>query len=307
MSLIQRVTRAFQTLSTIELDEQARFGALGELYAERLLDDEQGMCLTNPIIPHPSKPGLFLESDVLLFTQGNLFCIEIKTYRGRISYPYLPGIGFDDSRILQEKMGNYGEALFTKEHGNPLKKTKYFLHHLKAYLSKIDPRCRKLYIYPVVGFSDLADISAIYDFEAGMISTAHLPAFFESHRDPTRPTQPPPWLRQVFSQIPTWDRVLTTRGEWINGVLLDRELVFQGTDRRVYRLPYAHLDRISLQRAGLFSAYDQLTVTDLGGHTATFQSVKGELHLRRFDNDSQTHQLRNVSHIVPGVANKRLR
>jgi len=50
-----------------------------------------------------------------------------------------------------------------------------------------------------------------------------------------------------------------------------------------------------------------LTVTDLGGHTATFQSVKGELHLRRFDNDSQTHQLRNVSHMVLGVANKRLR
>src|SRR5579883_2078107 len=91
MSLIQRVTRAFQTLSTIELDEQSRFGALGELYAERLLDDEQGICLTNPIIPHPSKPGRFLESDFLLFTQGNLFCIEIKTYRGRISYPYLPG------------------------------------------------------------------------------------------------------------------------------------------------------------------------------------------------------------------------
>jgi hypothetical protein len=307
MSLIQRVTRAFQTLSTIELDEQSRFGALGELYAERLLDDEQGMCLTNPIIPHPGKPGLFLESDFLLFTQGHLFCIEIKTYRGRISYPYRPGIGFDDSRILQEKRGNYGEALFSKEHRNPLKKTKYFLHHLKAYLCKIDPRCRNLYIYPVVGFSDLADISAIYDFEAGMISIAHLPAFFERHRDPARPIQPPPWLRQVFSQIPTWDRFLTTRGEWINGVLLDRELVFQGTDRRVYRLPYHDLDRISLQRAGLFSAYDQLTVTFLGGQTASFQSVKGELHLRRFGTDIQTHQLRNVSHIVLGVANKRLR
>lgn len=307
MSLIQRVTRAFQTFSTIELDEQSRFGALGEWYAERILDDDQGMCLTNPIIPHPSKPGLFLESDFLLFAQGNLFCVEIKTYRGRISYPPVPGVGFDESRILQEKVGNYGEALFAKEHRNPLKKTKYVLHHLKEYLCKIDPRCRKLYIYPVVGFSELADIRAIYNFEAGMISTAHIPAFIEHHRDPTKPVQPPPWLRHVFSQIPTWDRIITTRGEWINGVLLDKDLVFQSPERHVCRLPYQNLDRVALQRSGWLSAYDQLTVTYLGGQTASFKSVKGELHLRRFGNELQTHQLRNVSHILPGVANKQLR
>jgi len=37
MSIAQRLTRAFQTLSTIELDEQSRFGALGEFYAEQVL------------------------------------------------------------------------------------------------------------------------------------------------------------------------------------------------------------------------------------------------------------------------------
>lgn len=73
MSLFQWITRAFHTLSTIELDEQSRFGALGELYTEQILDDGQAVCIANHIIPHPTKAGLFLESDFLIYTQGNLF------------------------------------------------------------------------------------------------------------------------------------------------------------------------------------------------------------------------------------------
>jgi len=87
MSIAQRLTRAFQTLSTIELDEQSRFGALGEFYAVQVLDDGQAICINNPIVPHPTKPGLFLESDFLIYTRGSLFCVEIKNYKGRISYP----------------------------------------------------------------------------------------------------------------------------------------------------------------------------------------------------------------------------
>jgi len=87
MSLFQRITRAFHTLSTIELDQQSRFGALGEFYAEQVLDDGQAICINNPIVPHPTKPDLFLESDFLIYTQGSLFCVEIKNYKGRISYP----------------------------------------------------------------------------------------------------------------------------------------------------------------------------------------------------------------------------
>jgi hypothetical protein len=157
----------------------------------------------------------------------------------------------------------------------------------------------------VVGFSELADISAIYDFEAGMISTTHIPAFFERHRDPAKPIQPPPWLRQVLYQVPTWDRILTTKHEWINGVILDRELTFQGIEKQIYRLPYRTIHTVTLQRAGgLFSAYDHLMVAHLNGQSESLKSVKGEIHLRRFGNEYQTHQLRNVSQILVGIANR---
>lgn len=320
MSLFQRITRAFHTLSTIELDEQSRFGALGELYAEQILDDGQAICVNNPIVPHPTKPGLFLESDFLIYTWGSLFCVEIKHYKGRLFYPTRERVGqvsptrgrlsrpplqsFDDSIIIQEKVGNYGEGIFLKEHRNPLKKTRYFIHHLKDYLCTIDARCKKVFIIPIVGFSELADISAIYDFEAGMISTSQLPTFFERHSGPAAASPPPSWLRGALYRVPTWDLILTTRHEWINGVITDRELLFQGTDRHSYHLPYRTLHTVTLQRGGLFSAADQLTITDVRGHVSSYRSVGGEVHLRRFGGEFQTHQLRNVSQIVVGIANK---
>ena len=320
MSLFQRITRAFHTLSTIELDEQSRFGALGELYAEQILDDGQAICLNNPIVPHPTKPGLFLESDFLIYTQGSLFCVEIKHFKGCLYYPTRERVGqgppprgplsrppiqgFDDSTIMQEKVGNYGEGIFLKEHRNPLKKTRYFIHHLKDYLGTIDARCKKVYIIPVVGFSELADISAIYDFEAGMIPTSQIPTFFERHGGPSAASPPPSWLRNALYRVPTWDLILTTRNEWINGVITDQELLFQGTDRRSYRLPYRTLHAITLQRTGLFSAADQLTIMDVHGGTHSFNSGGGEVHLRRFGGEFQTHKLRNVSQIVIGIANK---
>lgn len=158
----------------------------------------------------------------------------------------------------------------------------------------------------MVGFADATDIRAVYNFEQGMISTAHIPAFFEHHRHPSRPLQPPAWLYQVFARIPTWDRVLTTRGEWINGILLDQELIFRDAERVVRRFPYQSIQSATLQRAGgLFSAYDHLTLIDTRGTRTAWKSAKGEVHLRRFGNEVQTHQLRNVSQILVGVANKR--
>src|SRR2546421_11340384 len=132
-----------------------------------------------------------------------------------------------------------------------------------------------------VGFSELADISAIYDSEAGMISTSQIPTFFERHSGPTAAAPPPSWLRSALYRVPTWDLILTTRHEWINGVITDRELLFQGTDRHSYHLPYRTPHTVTLQRGGLFSAAGQLPITDVRGHLSSYRSVGGERYFRR--------------------------
>jgi hypothetical protein len=82
-----RLTRAFQALSTVELDEKSRFGALGEFHMQQVLDDEQLLYVFNPIVPIPGKPGRFNESDFLIYAYGSLFCVEIKNWRGSVYYP----------------------------------------------------------------------------------------------------------------------------------------------------------------------------------------------------------------------------
>jgi hypothetical protein len=211
--------------------------------------------------------------------------------------------GYDDSRILQEKVGNYGEAIFTRDYPNPLKKTRYFLHRLKGYLSARDARFQRLHILPVVGFADHADISPVHSFETGMVYVSELPAFFEQHTHPRFARSPSPWILQGLQQVPTWDLILTTNNVWMNGIIQERELTFREANGRWCTLPYASLSTISLQRTGLFSAYDQMTVQYTNGSTQVFQCVGGEIHLQRVG-ERQVHHLRNVNKIIVGVANK---
>jgi len=184
-----------------------------------------------------------------------------------------------------------------------VKKTRYFLHRLKDYLSTRDARFQRLHIIPVVGFAEHTDISAIHSFETGMIYVSEIPTFFERHAHPKFVKSPSPWILEGLQKVPTWDLILTINNEWMNGIIQDRELTFRGTDGRRYALPYAAIHSISLQRTGFFSAHDQMTVQYTNGSTQVFHSVGGEIHLQRVG-EHQVHQLRNVNRIVVGVANK---
>lgn len=105
-------------------------------------------------------------------------------------------------------------------------------------LCQLNARRKKLSIIAMVGFSELADISAIYDFEVGMTHTWPLPAFFVRHGQ-SAAASPSSWPRRVLYQVPTWDLIVTTRNEWINGVIVDEALTFQGADRQRYSLRIA--------------------------------------------------------------------
>jgi len=153
---LQRIGSSPHSASEIE-----RVGALGEaVVADEIVPAAGRLIVYNPLVPHPCRPGAWLESDLLVYTHGKLFCIEVKNYSGAISYP--PGQwGAEVAGIVQTKYGRFGDVLDTKEHPNPLRKTKAFIYDLKQYLGRIDPRFAHVYINPVVAFGPLADIGAV--------------------------------------------------------------------------------------------------------------------------------------------------
>jgi hypothetical protein len=330
MSLLRRFSRALDTLSRPQLDGRSLFGALGEEYASQFLDGPAIVSrVMNPIIPATRERRNPLESDFLVYSLGNLFCIEVKRYKGKITYASKPGSDFsggrdeisrpgnmqqrgfeliDESTIVQEKTGKYGERLPARTHPNPLKKTKLFIRQLKEYLGDtVDVRFRKLFIIPVVAFVEEADIQAIHSFEAGMIYVRELPTFLQRHAHPEFAHRPSRWVAEGIQRIPTSDLLLTTDDHPFKGFITDQLLSFIKRDGNVEHVPYAGIRSIWLEHTWLFSDYDKMTIFFSEGHFREFECSQGVVHATDFSGERKTHKLRNVSKIIVGRANKVLR
>lgn len=303
--------------------ERARIGDLAEKYANQVISSYgEGVLLRGPLVPRMDAYGRidgYRESDFLVYTQGTVFCVEVKHYAGTISYPpqYAPQriwngythitqnviVGYDTSRILQVKQSKRGERV-EKTYSNPLKKTKSFIHQLKTYMARVEPRFKRLFIIPVACFADKADISAIYNFQEGIIQIEHLPAFFQQHRNERFAYQLNPWIAQtILTKIPNWDRVLTTGNEWINGILVEPHLTFMGHDGRSYYLSdYSQIKTISWQRA-YNAPYATMEVAYTNGAQQTLYCTGGQLSLIRGERP-ELFQFSQLQKVVVGLANK---
>lgn len=300
MALLRRLSRALDTTSRLQLDDRSLFGAMGEEYASRFLEGPGIVSrVMNPILPSSDGRRTPFEADFLVYTRGNLFCIEVKHYKGRI----LPGP--DTTTILQEKRGKYGEWLVPKVHPHPLRTANAFIRQLKPYLAeRVDARFRTLYIYAVAAFVESADMSAIHSFDTGVIYVKELPAFFQHHTNIDFTRRPSHWVAEGIQQLPTSDMIVTTDQQPFKGFLTDRFLTFKKKDGTSERLAYSEIRSLSLQRHGLFSDYDQMTVLFSDGRCQTFDCVSGTIQFTNFRGERQIHKLRNVNKVVVGRANK---
>lgn len=301
--------------------ERARVGDQAEMYVRQVISSYgEGTLLRGPLVPSIDNYGRidgYRESDFLVYTQGTVFCVEVKAYAGTITYlprytpqPRWNGYnstgaieGYDTSKILQVKQGKRGERI-EKVYANPLKKTKSFIIQLKKYIGRIEPRFRGLFLIPVVCFSSQADIQAIYNFQEGIIQIEHLPAFFQHHRNEQFARRPSPWISEtILQKIPNWDRVQTISGEWINGLLGEPHLSFIGDDGRLYSLPnYATIKTISWQPLYRMP-HRQMNVVYTNGAMQSYPCMGGQLSLIRGERP-ETFSLSHLQHLVVGLANK---
>lgn len=297
--------------------ERARVGDQAEMYVRQVISSYgEGTLLRGPLVPGLDAYGRvegYRETDFLVYTQGTVFCVEVKNYTGTITY--LPTWtsqqvwngytyttrnvfqGYDTSKILQVKSDKRGKQI-EKVFNNPLKKTKSFIGVLKKYMARREPRFQHLFIIPVVCFDKQADIRAIYNFHEGIIQIEQLPTFFFHHRNERFAARPSPWIAEtILNKIPNWDRVQTIDGEWVNGILVEPNLTFLGNAVRHCSLPnYAMVKTICWQ-------HTQMTVTYTNGSVQTFPCYGGQLNLLR-GNKPETFSLQNLRYLVVGLANK---
>ncbi len=320
MSVSQRLERVFETLYNYELDETSEYGAYGEKYAQNTILQNNWYVFFNRIIPHPTKER-FLEIDAIIYAEGAIFCVEIKRYKGKIYFPAKYKTkkvkkkflfwsyeseekvfdGYDDSRIIKEKEGNYKEDTFYKEFPNPLKKTRYFIYNLKRYLSKFDSRFAHVYIIPIVGFSDEeSDISAIHSIKDGMVYISEIPQVVEYYRNEKFTNSHSKWIIDGLEKLSTWDAVITRTGEYINGIIKGKEFVCKTKEGRIYSEPYKNIKSVNVAREGILSAYDDVKVLKMNGETDNLLCMEGAVNLDRFG-ENQLHRLRNIKQIIIGT------
>lgn len=305
--------------------ERTRVGDQAEMYVRQVISSfGEGTLLRGPLVPNVDVYGRvdgYRESDFLVYTQGTVFCVEVKNYAGIITY--LPtyasqqvwnGYGYtshnvlqsyDTSKILQIKSGKRGERI-EKVFNNPLKKTKSFIGVLKKYMARREPRFQHLFIIPVVCFDKQADIRAIYNFQEGIIQIEQLPMFFLHHKNERFTSRPSRWIAEtILQKIPNWDRVQTLQGEWINGILVEPNLTFNGPASKLHSLPnYAMVKTIQWQHpSGIAQA--TMTVTYTNGRVETFPCSGGQLNLIR-GNQPETFYLQDLRYLAVGLANKML-
>jgi Nuclease-related domain len=304
--------------------ERARVGDQAEVSVRQVISNHgEGALLRGPLLPITNSNNQierYRESDFLVYTQGTVFCIEVKNYSGIISYvPQYQNqqiwngsfsttmnvfSGYDDSRIVQTKPPRAGQQPVQQTYPNPLHKTKSFALQLKKYVGRREPRFQHLFLVPVVCFGAKADISAIYDFENGMISIEQLPAFLDHKRNPRFASQPSGWIIDtILNKVPNWDRIQTTTGEWINGILVDARLTFVGPDGGTYTIAdYSQIKTISWQKV-YNASHLQMTVTYTSGAVQVLACRQGQISLKRGP-QPESFNVYTVQYLSVGLANK---
>lgn len=320
MSFINRITRALDSFNEISNDVITNFGMAGEQEARRIIDEEGGLILYNRIIPHSKDKNKFLEMDSIIYNEGNVYCIEIKNYKGKITF--IPTYeefqkkvkflffftrtvtkkiqtGWNDSRIIKAKQGNYGEGVFYKEYPNPMKKTKYFINNLKNYLSNKNNMFGKVFIKPVVAFNrDNADISSIHSFEKGYIYIDEIPALIEDNSN--RRNRDVQWTRNGLLELSTWDTVITSSNEEIYGVIKDSYLDVYTVSNEKFKINYKDIKAIKIERNGVFSKEDRLFIKFTDNTENEYKNTRGAIVLNKFGN-LQEHKISNVNFVDVGT------
>jgi len=191
VSLLSRISGLVVSLDSVHLDQRDRVGASGEHEVELIIRQSQWRYLRNPLVPHATRPGVYIEGDFLVLANDTLCVVEVKNLVGRLF--------FEDAEqrvVRQEKLGRYGDVMSSKQLPNPLPKVNSFARRLKDHLAGLDARFRRVYVDAVVVFAPTADISGIYD-PAGLISIGELPGYIQRQtRD--RGSGQRPWLADAY-------------------------------------------------------------------------------------------------------------
>ncbi len=287
MKLFRRFLRLF---STVGSDPKRVFGTAGEEYVVGVLSS-LGYCLfVNRIIPHPYKPHRYIESDVVVYSDSCVFCVEVKRYRGRV-------FKVEDGIVQETECKAYergrGKVYRAKRLKDPMVQSRFFTRTLREMLVSQDDRFRRINFIPVVVFLEEADVSSIHSFERGVIYAYELPDFIRSH---LRSGGSYDWVVKALEGLKGFDVVVDRSGFGIKGLIVGDVFKCESRSGRVEE-NLSLVKLIEIMPGGLFSSCDKVRLTRKDGFKEEFCCVDGYVDIDVFG-ERRRYFLRNILSVV---------
>ncbi|OMH41219.1 nuclease-related domain-containing protein [Desulfurobacterium indicum] len=271
--------------------------------------------LINRLIPDKKNYRWFGEIDAVIYGEGNVYCVEVKRYKGIIDFLQKKRVitkkslifkreieiesgEIDDSKIVvYRKTYDYEDS---KIYPNPMLRTKSRIEKLKEYLISKDRRFVKVAFIPVVAFCDGdSDISKIHSFDKGFIYVSEILDFIKFCKNKRFAEVYQSWIKDGIESLPTWDYIKNTEGEWIYGELVEDEFSCKTREDGIYRIPYCDVRAIFVH--DLDSHY-LLVVRKLDGSSEEIPVTKGKVKFNKFDRICE-FSLKHIKEIYVGTKN----
>ncbi|MBQ7172887.1 MAG: NERD domain-containing protein [Clostridia bacterium] len=255
------------------MGEMEAFGADGEEAAFRLLREQFSSVIRNPILPYKEK---LLEKDFLVVERGIPFVVEIKAWKGKIS--------FSENTFRQEK-----EDGSKKELKSPVGTTLQFLRELKKYYN---------YEGDAVGIVAFASPDCTLELPDSLDGVALLPlpkvaAFIRATAKQVSPG-PEPFDE---TRVLRCTRLYSDEREFCKGLLVNEFLVCQKKNGEKLSLDTTKLKFVTVQKRPLLLGY-RLFVTFSNDSTGVFDCKDQQLVIGCLDGSFCRFSLGKTRYLV---------
>ncbi len=280
--------RLFIALYNIDPDSKHIFGLKAELFVKDTLGRLNLPLFMNKILPQPGAKSRFIESDIILSSGKNIFCIEIKRLKGKVF--------FTKDGIIQENYKSFVrryQGYRAKKIKNPIEQSRRFCSTLKRHLINKNTLFRNINFISIAAFSQEADISEIYSFENGILYIDDLIDFIEEKT--RKDKEPYPWIIKELDSLKGFDVIVNRKRLPLSGFLKNDDFKCL-TPKGIYSIPYSSVKNITIKRKPLLSSHDELEILFKDGSKKLITSIEGYVILDNFGK-IQKHYLRNISEI----------
>lgn len=245
------------------------------------------------------KQGIIIESgtkvyekDFLVIYRGNIFIIEVKNWKGLITYNPI------NDEWMKSKKDQYTDDIYVNTFKNPLNNTLKFCNHLQKNLVKRIHSFQSIAFIPIIVFvSEECQLDeSVRKLDPGIIYVHELLDYMKKKEKQALSDEK---INLLYS-LKTWDIIIGRNGSKKSGTIKDKDLELLNQNKDKILLTCSQI--YSIEHLNTHLTYDEFLVQFIDGHQQILLNKVSKIHLRipNKNNTIQAIDLKEVQKIIFG-------